>query len=155
MTMRDLDSLKLFRTLIVVFVALSLALTFFAIEARVPYRFGGSGARDDVAADAFAHGTGISAPLVFLIAFVGLLGLTWVPGRWKALPLMLAAVAGVIGLIAGVAEIPLGSGPFAYPVGVLPVALWLLSMAALIGIVISGVVAGISAVRDPPRNRLT
>ena len=150
--MRALDPLKLFRIVVGVFVALSLALTFFAIEAQVPYRFGGSGARDDVATDAFAHGTGISAPLVFLVAFVVLLALTWIPGRWKAIPLFLTAVAGVIGFIAGIAEIPLGSGPFAYPLGAVPVALWLLSMAAVIGIVISGLAAGISALRHPTRS---
>jgi hypothetical protein len=145
---RDIGSLTLFRLLVVVFVALSVALTLVAIQAQVPYRFGGSGARDDVGADAFAHGTGISAPLVFLIALVVLLALTWVPGRWKALPLFLAAVAGMIGLMAGLAEIPLGSGPFAYPIGILPVALWTLSMAAVIGIVVFGVLAAISAFRD-------
>jgi hypothetical protein len=153
MTMRNLTSLVLFRTLVVVLVGLSLVLTYFAIQAQVPYRFGGSGAREDVAADAFLHGTGISAPLVFLIAFVGLLALTWLPGRWKALPLLLSALAGGIGLIAGIAEIALGSGPFAYPIGPLPVALWLLSIASAIGIAFFGIVAAISAFRDSTRTQ--
>ena len=148
MTMHDLSPLVLFRTLVVVLVALSLLLTYFAIEAQVPYRFGGSGARENVAADALLHGTGISAPLVFLIAFVGLLALTWLPGRWKALPLLLAALAGGIGFIAGIAEVALGSGPFAYPIGPLPITLWLLSMASAIGIAFFGIVAAISAFRD-------
>ena len=104
MTMRDL-SLVLRRALVAILVALSLVLTYFAIEARVPYRFGGSGARENVAADALLHGTGISAPLVFLIAFVGLLALTWLPGRWKALPLLVAALGGGIGFAAGIAEL--------------------------------------------------
>ena len=151
--MRDLRSLTLFRALVVVVVALSLVLTAFAIQDQVPYRFGGTGAREDVATDAFAHGTGISAPLVFLIVFVVLLALTWLPGRWKALPLLLTAVAGAIGLIAGIAEIPLGSGPFAYPIGPLPVALWVVSIAAVIGVVMFGIVAAISALHHSTRSR--
>lgn len=152
-TMPELRPLTVLRTLVGVFVALSPALSFFAIQAQVPYRFGGSGAREDVAADAFAHGTGISAPLVFLIVFGALLALTWLPGRWKALPLFLAAVAGAIGLIAGIAEIPLGSGPFAYPIGAVPVVLWGLSMAAVIGIVVFGIIAGISTLRESTYSR--
>jgi hypothetical protein len=136
------------RGFVAAFVLLSLALTAFAIAERVPHRFGGSGAREDVAADAFARGTGISAPLVFLIVFAVLLALTWLPGRWKALPLFLAAAAGGIGLVAGIAEIPLGSGPFAYPIGPVAVALWFLSVAAIVGMIVTGILAGISALRD-------
>ena len=104
MTLRDLSPLTTFRALVAVLVALSVVLTYFAIEARVPYRFGGNGAREDVAADVLLHGTGISAPLVFLIAFVGLLALMWLLGRWKVVPLLLAALAGGIGVIAGIAS---------------------------------------------------
>ena len=155
MTIGGWRAVTVFRTLVVVLVGLSLALTMVAIQARVPYRFGGTGAREDVAADAFAHGTGISAPLVFLIVFVVLLALTWLPGRWKALPLLLAAVAGAIGIVAGIAEIRLGSGPFAYDIGPLAVLLWLTSMACALGIVIFGLVGGLSALRrlEPQRTR--
>jgi hypothetical protein len=149
--MRHMSSLALFRGSVVVFVALSLVLTAFAIAEQVPYRLGGSGAREDVAADAFGRGTGISAPIVFLIVFAVLLALTWLPGRWKAAPLFLTAIAGSIGVTAAIAEIPLGSGPFAYPIGPLAVALWFVSIATAAGIVITGVLAGVSAWRDSIR----
>ncbi len=57
------------------------------------------------------------------------------------------ALAGGIGFIAGIAEVALGSGPLAYPIGPLPVALCLLSMASAIGIAFFGIVAAISAFR--------
>lgn len=146
--MRNRSSLVLFRTSVVGFVAVSLALTAVAIAEQVPYRFGGSGTREEVPADAFAHGTGISAPIVFLVVFAVLLALTWLPGRWKAVPLFLGAIAATIGLGAGIAEIPLGSGPFTYPIGPLAVALWFVSIAAAAGIMITGILAGISSSRD-------
>lgn len=145
--MSNLTPLSLFRASVVVFVAASLALTAFGIAGRVPYRVGGAGARENVAADAFGRGTGISAPIVFLIIFAILLALTWLPGRGKVAPLFLAAIAASIGLGAGIAEIPLGSGPFAYPIGPLGVALWFVSIAAAAGIVITGFLAGASAWR--------
>ncbi len=147
--MPNVSSLALFRGSVVVFLALSLVLTAFAIAEQVPYRLGGIGARKDVAADAFAKGTGISPPLVFLIIFAVLLALTWLPARWQALPLFLASILGAIGLAAGIAEIPLGSGPFAYPIGPLAVALWFVSLAAVATTVITGVLAGLSVLREP------
>lgn len=130
--------------------ALTLVLTWIAIEVGVPYRLGGVGEADEVAADAFTRGTGISAPLAFLVVFVVLLALSWLPGRWKAIPLGLAAAAGSVGLVAGLVEIPLGSGPFAYPIGALGMATWFLSVAVLVALVVSGIGAAVSALRRRP-----
>lgn len=153
--MRNPNSLWLFRGLVAAFVAVSLALTRIAIAEGVPYQLGGSGARDEVAADAFGRGTGISAPIVFLIGFTVLLALTWLPGRWKVPPLLLAAIAGAIGVGAGIAEIPMGSGPFAYAIGPVAVALWVVSIAAAAGIAITGILAGASAWRHSTERQTT
>lgn len=134
-----MSSLTLFRTSLAAFAALSLVLTWIAIDVGVPYRLGGVGEADEVAADALMRGTGISAPLVLLVAFLVLLALTWLPGRWKAIPLGLAAAAGTVGAIAGLLEIPLGSGPFAYPIGAFGIAIWFLSVVALVAVVVFGI----------------
>ncbi|HVL52993.1 MAG TPA: hypothetical protein VM344_01880 [Vitreimonas sp.] len=147
-----MSTLTLFRASVAVFVVLSLILTWIAIEIGVPFRLGGAGQREQVAADALTHGTGISAPLVFLVVFVVLLALSGLPGRWKAIPLFAAAIAGGVGLVAGVAEIPLGSGPFAYPIGGLGIAIWFLSIATAVVLVVSAITAAISIIR---RHRAT
>jgi len=141
----SVHALDLFRLSLIAFIVLSLALTGIAIAVGVPYRLGGRGETENVASDAFARGTGISAPLVFLIVFAILLALTWLPGRWRAVPLLLAALAGGVGVVAGVAEIPLGSGPFAYDIGPLGILLWITSLLAAIGIVIFGISAAASS----------
>lgn len=144
---RHVDPLTLFRVLVVVLIALSVALTLIAIAEGVPYRFGGSGEAENVGRDALLHGSGISAPIVFLIAFALLLTLSWLPGRWRAIPIFLSALAGAIGIVAGVAEIALGSGPFAYDIGLIGVVLWLASILSAAGIVVLGFIAGVSSLR--------
>ena len=94
------------RILVTCFIGLSLVLTWVAIREGVAYRFGGSGSRDLVARDSVFHGTGISTPLVALLTFAVLLPLTWVPGRWRAVPLFLPWRVRVVPVIA----------PFSIPV---------------------------------------
>jgi hypothetical protein len=53
-------------------IAIGLALTTIGIARGLPYAFGGQGDRGSVGADAWAHGTAISSPIVALVA-LGLL----------------------------------------------------------------------------------
>ena len=89
----------------------------------------------------------LSAPLVFLLVFAVLLALAWLPGRWRAVPLFLLAMVAAIGLVAGIAEIPLGSGPFAYDIGPLGTVLWVASIAAALGVVVLGLLEGVASLR--------
>jgi hypothetical protein len=144
---RRLNALTLFRVLVVVIIALSLALTLIAIAAGVPYRLGGSGEAENVGQDAFLRGSGISAPIVFLIVFGLLLALSWLPGRWRAVPIFLAVLGGAIGIATGIAEIALGGGPFAHDIGPIGVVLWISAILSAAGIVILGLIAGVSSLR--------
>ena len=135
------------RTMVAAFIGLSLVLTAIAVREGVPYRFGGTGSVDRVAADAVIHGTGLSAPIVFLVVLGVLLALTWLPGRWKAAPFFLLAAGAALGLAAGLAEIPMGSGPFVHDIGLLGVLIWGASLGVALALVIAAVLAGIAALR--------
>lgn len=88
-------------SLATIVIAIGLALTTIGVSRGLPHEFGGVGSRLTVAADAWAHGSAVSPPLVLLVA-VGLLAAMATrtgrggrrAGRWLAL-------LGGAGLVAG------------------------------------------------------
>ncbi|HEX2140936.1 MAG TPA: hypothetical protein VHK28_01505 [Candidatus Limnocylindria bacterium] len=104
-------ALNLLRLTVALFIVLSLILTFVAISVGVPYRVGGIGEIENVGADSFLRGTGLSAPIVFLIAFAVLLALTWLPTPWRAVPVFMIVVAAVVSSSPGRRRFRWGAGP--------------------------------------------
>lgn len=122
------------------FGALTLVATGVGIALRLPYQFGGAGDPDSVAADALLHGTGVSAPLIFVVVIIVLAWVTdW--GGWIGIAAAaVVALLGVVGIIAGLMEPALRTlDPLVTPIAVLGLALAAMLVvsavrAALIGI---------------------
>ena len=117
--------------------ALALALGAFTVVAtavgvarRLPYEFGGTGSPDNVAGDAFLHGTGISAPLVFVALMIALAYVAGRAGRIGVVAAVVLAVLGAVGIVAGLLEPALGKlDPLVTPVAVLGIGLAVLLVA--------------------------
>lgn len=139
--------LNLLRITMAAYLVLSAILTWTAIEVGVPYIVGGTGNPESVADDFMQRGTGISAPGILLIAFAVLLVLTWLPRPWRAIPVLLVVVPATVWLILSAAALTLPSGPFSSDIGGLGVALWLLSLATLVLMIVLALVAGFRAMR--------
>jgi hypothetical protein len=137
--------LAYFRASGLAFLVLSVVLTVLGIANRVAYRFGGRGDPDRILSDVLLKGTGLSAPIVFVIVFALLLALTWLPRPWRGIPLALVAIFGVVGLIAGIGEID-GGLPRA---GLSPLvsAIWLLALAVVVAVVVTAIASAIDAVK--------
>ena len=137
--------LAYFRTSALAFLILSVILTALAIANRVAYRFGGQGDPDRILDDVVLKGTGLSAPIVFLIVFALLFALTWLPRPWRAIPLAIIAIFGVVGLIAGIGEID-GGLPRA---GLSPfiTAIWLLTLVVVVAMVVTATTSAIDALK--------
>jgi hypothetical protein len=120
------------------FGAFTVVATGVGIARRLPYQFGGTGDADSVAADAFLHGTGVSAPLVFVVVIIVL---AWVAGRrgWVGVgAAAIVALLGVVGIIAGLMEPALRTlDPLVTPIGVLGIALALLLVVSAVGTALS------------------
>jgi hypothetical protein len=124
------------------FGAFTVVATGVGIARRLPYQFGGTGDPDSVAADAFLHGTGVSAPLVFVVVIIVL---AWVAGRrgWVGVgAAAIVALLGVVGITAGLMEPALRTlDPLVTPIGVLGIALAVL-------LVVSAVRTALSTTRN-------
>ena len=84
--------------------AFTLFATAVGVARRLPYQFGGNGSPDEVASDALTHGTGISAPIIFVVVMVGLAYVAGRPGRVGAGAASILAALGVVGIVAGLME---------------------------------------------------
>ena len=145
--------LAYFRASTLAFLILSVVLTVLGIANRVAYRFGGRGDPDRILDDVVLKGTGLSAPIVFVIVFALLFALTWLPRPWRAIPLALVAIFGVVGLIAGIGEIDgglprAGLSPFVS-------AIWLLALVVVAAMVVTATASAIDALkrRRAPESR--
>jgi hypothetical protein len=122
------------------FGAFTLLATIVGIARRLPYQFGGTGDPDSVAADAVLRGTGVSAPLVFVVVIIVL---AWVAGQRGWIGIAAAAgvaLLGMVGIIAGLMEPALRTlDPLVTPIAVLGIGL-----AALL--VVSAVRAALTAI---------
>ncbi len=121
------------------FGAFTLVATGVGIARRLPYQFGGTGSPDSVAADAFLHGTGISAPLVFVVVIIVL---AWVAGRrgWVGIgAAAIMALLGVVGIIAGLMEPALRTfDPLVTPIAVVGIGLAVLLVVSAVRVAVSG-----------------
>jgi hypothetical protein len=121
------------------FGAFTLVATGVGIARRLPYQFGGTGHPDDVAADAFLHGTGVSAPLVFVVVIIVL---AWVAGRRGWIGIAAAAVVALldmVGIIAGLMEPALRTlDPLVTPIAVLGIGLAVLLVVSAVRVALGG-----------------
>jgi hypothetical protein len=122
------------------FGALTLVATVVGIAQRLPYQFGGNGDPDSVAADAFLHGTGVSAPLVFVMVIIVL---AWVAGRRGWIGIAGAAVVallGMVGIVAGLMEPALRTlDPLITPIAVLGIGLAALLVVSAMRAALTGI----------------
>jgi len=122
------------------FCALTLVATVVGIAQRLPYQFGGNGDPDSVAADAFLHGTGVSAPLVFVMVIIVL---AWVAGRRGWIGIAGAAVVallGMVGIVAGLMEPALRTlDPLITPIAVLGIGLAALLVVSAVRAALTGI----------------
>ena len=122
------------------FGAFALVATVVAIAQRLPYQFGGTGDPDSVAADAFLHGTGVSAPLIFVLVIIVL---AWVAGRRGWIGIGAAAVVallGIVGIFAGLMEPALRTmDPLTTPIAVLGIGLAALLVVSAVGAALTGI----------------
>ena len=118
----------------------TLVATGVAIARRLPYQFGGAGDPDTVAADAFLHGTGISAPLIFVVVIIVL---AWIAGRsgWIGIAAAaLVALLGMVGIIAGLMEPALRTlDPLVTPISVLGIPLAVLLVVSAVRVALTGI----------------
>jgi hypothetical protein len=100
------------------------------IAQRLPYQFGGAGDPDSVTQDALVHGTGISAPLIFVTVIILL---AYIATRSRRASIPAAALVGllsVVGIAAGLMEPALRAlDPLITPVAVLGLAIAVLLLA--------------------------
>ena len=101
------------------------------ITQRLPYQFGGAGDPDSVAQDALVHGTGISAPLIFVTAMI-VLAYSATRSRRASIPAAaLVGLLSVVGIVAGLMEPALRAlDPLITPIAVLGLAIAVLLLAA-------------------------
>ncbi|HUF05848.1 MAG TPA: hypothetical protein VMP86_00515 [Candidatus Binatia bacterium] len=122
------------------FGAFTLVATGVGIARRLPYQFGGTGDPDSVAADAFLHGTGLSAPLIFVLVIIVL---AWVAGRRGWIGIGAAAVVallGIVGIFAGLMEPALRTmDPLTTPIAVLGIGLAALLVVSAVRIALTGI----------------
>jgi hypothetical protein len=122
------------------FGAFTLVATGVGIAQGLPYRFGGTGDPDSVAADAFLRGTGISAPLVFVVVIIAL---AWVAGRRGWIGIAAAAVVallGTVGIIAGLMEPALRTlDPIVTPIAVLGIGVAVLLVVSAVRVALTGI----------------
>jgi len=122
------------------FGAFTLVATVVGIAQRLPYQFGGTGDPDSVAADAFLHGTGVSAPLVFVMVIIVL---AWVAGRRGWIGIAGAAVVallGMVGIVAGLMEPALRTlDPLITPIAVLGIGLAALLVVSAMRAALTGI----------------
>jgi hypothetical protein len=122
------------------FGAFTLLATGVGVAQRLPYQFGGRGDPDSVAADAFLHGTGVSAPLVFVVVIIVL---AWVAGRRGWIGIAAAAVVallGMVGIIAGLMEPALRTlDPLVTPIGLLGIGLAILLVVSAARVALTGI----------------
>ncbi|PZR64411.1 MAG: hypothetical protein DLM71_02410 [Chloroflexi bacterium] len=120
------------------FGAFTLVASVVGIARHLPYQFGGTGDPDSVAADAFLHGTGISAPLVFVAVIIVL---AWVAGRRGWIGIAAAAVVallGTVGILAGFMEPALRTlDPLVTPIAVLGIGLAALLVVSAVRVVLT------------------
>lgn len=123
------------------FGAFTLVATGVGIARRLPYQFGGTGGPDSVAVDALLHGTGISAPLVFVVVIIVL---AWVAGRRSPRlggigAAAIVALLGVVGIIAGLMEPALRTlDPLVTPIAVVGIGLAVLLVVSAVRVAVSG-----------------
>ena len=121
------------------FGAFTLVATGVGIARRLPYQFGGTGSPDSVAADAFLKGTGISAPIVFVVVIIVL---AYVAGRrgWVGIgAAAIVALLGVVGIIAGLMEpAMLTLDPLVTPIAVVGIGLAVLLVVSAVRVALSG-----------------
>ena len=84
--------------------AFTLLATAVGVARRLPYQFGGNGSPDDVASDALMHGTGVSAPIVFVVVMIALAYVAGRPSRVGVGAALVLAALGVVGIVAGLME---------------------------------------------------
>jgi hypothetical protein len=122
------------------FGAFTLLATGVGIAQRLPYQFGGSGDPDSVAADAFLRGTGVSAPLVFVVAIIVL---AWIAGRrgWIGIAAaVVVALLAMVGIIAGLMEPALRTlDPLVTPIAVLGIGLAVLLVVSAARVALTGI----------------
>lgn len=122
------------------FGAFTLVATGVGIARRLPYQFGGTGDPDAVGADAFLHGTGVSAPLVFVVVIIVF---AWVAGRGGWIGIAAAAVVallGVVGIIAGLMEPALRTlDPLVTPIAALGIGLAVLLVVTAVRVALAGI----------------
>jgi hypothetical protein len=85
-------------------IALGLALTTFGISRGLPHEIGGLGSRFTVGADAWASGSAVSPPLVFLVVVALLAAMAVRPTRGGARSASWLAVLTTVGIVAGLME---------------------------------------------------
>jgi len=101
------------------------------IAQRLPYQFGGAGDPNSVAQDALVHGTGISAPLIFVTVMIVLAYIAMRSIRARIPAASLIALLSVVGIVAGLMEPALRAlDPVITPVAVLGLAIAVLLLAA-------------------------
>jgi hypothetical protein len=122
------------------FGAFTLVATGVGIARRLPYQFGGSGDPDSVAADALLRGTGVSAPLVFVVVIILL---AWVAGRrgWIGIvAAVVVALLGIVGIIAGLMEPAQRTlDPLVTPIAVLGIGLAILLVVSAVRVALTGI----------------
>ncbi|MDQ6682810.1 MAG: hypothetical protein M3Y88_05995 [Chloroflexota bacterium] len=122
------------------FGAFTLVATGIGIARRLPYQFGGTGDPHSVGADAFLHGTGVSAPLVFVVVIIVL---AWVAGRRSWVSIAAAGVVaplGMVGIIAGLLEPALRTlDPLVTPIAVLGIGLAVLLVVSAVRVALTGI----------------
>jgi len=122
------------------FGAFTLVATGVGIARRLPYQFGGTGDPDSVGADALLHGTGVSAPLVFVVVIIVL---AWVAGRggWIGIAAAaLVALLGMVGILAGLMEPALRTlDPLITPIAVLGIGLAALLVVSAVRVALTGI----------------
>ena len=91
-------------TIATIAIAFGLALTTIGINRALPHEIGGLGSRLTVAADAWASGSAVSPPLVFLTAVALLAAIAVRPTRGGIRAAKWLAVLASIGIVAGLME---------------------------------------------------
>jgi hypothetical protein len=91
-------------TIATIAIAFGLALTTIGINRGLPHEIGGLGSRLTVAADAWASGSAVSPPLVFLTAVAILAAIAVRPTRGGLRAARWLAVLASIGIVAGLME---------------------------------------------------